>query len=147
MKQGFQERRIHSHNAIDELVASRTDLLALYSRIAGHQPFTSDREIPELFKKFCEILVDYTANAHFHLYKFIEENNERRRSVREIASLNYPKISATTDSIVQFNDKYDHGIDKIDLTSLKEDLSELGEILADRIELEDQVVRAMKEPH
>jgi len=144
VKQGPRERRVHSHNAIDELVASRTDLLALYSRIAGHQPFNSDREIPELFKSFCEILVDYTANAHFHLYKYIEENNERRRSVREIARLNYPKISATTESIVRFNDKYDHGIDKIDLELLKMDLSALGEILADRIELEDQVVQAMK---
>jgi len=147
VKKGPRERRVQSHHAIDELVASRTDLLALYSRIAGHQPFANDREIPELFKKFCEILVDYTANAHFHLYKFIAENNERRRSVREIARVNYPKISATTDSIVQFNDKYDHGIDKIDLAALKNDLSALGEILADRIELEDQVVSAMKERH
>lgn len=146
MNQHRQERRVHSHHAIDELVASRTDMLTLYSQLADHQPFVDDREIPVLFKKFCEVLVDYTANAHFHLYKYIAENNERRRAVQEIANVTYPRITETTQSIVNFNDKYDDDLDNISLESLKDDLSTLGEILADRIELEDKVVQAIKEP-
>ena len=59
----------------------------------------------------------------------------------------YPKIVRTTDMILRFNDKYEavdlmNGNSEI-LTLLDSDLSQLGETLAERIHLEDQVIGAM----
>jgi regulator of sigma D len=44
---------------------------------------------------------------------------------------------------VNFNDKYDISDHQLELDHLAEDLSQLGEELAVRIELEDQLLSAM----
>ena len=64
-------------------------------------------------------------------------------SVIVVAEKIYPRIVETTDAILRFNDKYesmslDNSVEFLDV-----DLSSLGETLAERIQLEDQVIRAM----
>ncbi len=140
------ERRVVTHNSIDDLVLTRTKLLSLYSEIATHPPQVGDAEAPELLQRFCESLIDYTAMAHFKLYQYFEEKRERRRAVLDVAQKTLPLISQCTDTILEFNDKYDHPEpieDTRKIDNLKTDLSCLGETLADRIELEDKVIRAM----
>jgi regulator of sigma D len=87
--------------------------------------------------------MDYTASAHFQLYRYIADNRERRQSVLAIAEKIYPRIVETTDVILRFNDKYesmslDNSVEFLDV-----DLSSLGETLAERIQLEDEVISAM----
>ncbi|MBL1432039.1 MAG: Rsd/AlgQ family anti-sigma factor [Gammaproteobacteria bacterium] len=140
------ERRTVTHNSIDELVITRTQLLSLYNEIATHPPQIGDAQVPELLQRFCESLIDYTAAAHFKLYQYFDENRERRRAVLDVAEKAFPRISQCTDSILDFNDKYDHPEtipDDDKLANLRTDLSCLGETLADRIELEDEVIRAL----
>ncbi len=140
------ERRIVSHNSIDDLVVTRTQLLSLYNEIATHPPEVGDIAIPEKIQRFCESLIDYTAAAHFQLYQYFDENRERRKAVIEVAEKAFPKISRCTDNILEFNDKYetlDALKDDGKIAALRDDLSYLGETLADRIELEDQVIQAM----
>ena len=48
-----------------------------------------------------------------------------------------------TDYIVKFNDKYENFAWKDQTEELAEDLSALGEMLADRIQLEDRVIQAV----
>jgi regulator of sigma D len=52
---------------------------------------------------------------------------------------------STTDSILDFNDKYDFqgNREAISLETLEQDLSRLGESIADRIELEDQLIQVL----
>lgn len=140
------ERRTVTHNSIDDLVVTRTQLLSLYNEIATHPPQIGDVEVPVILQRFCESLIDYTATAHFKLYQYFEEKRERRKAVIDVAEKAFPRISQCTDSILEFNDKYDQPEtipDGDQLSHLKTDLSILGETLADRIELEDQVIRAM----
>ncbi|PCH61400.1 MAG: Rsd/AlgQ family anti-sigma factor [Gammaproteobacteria bacterium] len=140
------ERRVITHNSIDDLVLTRTHLLSLYNEIATHPPQVGDAGMPELLQRFCESLIDYTAAAHFKLYQYFDEKRERRKSVIDVAEKAFPRISQCTDHILEFNDKYDHPElihDSNELASLRTDLSNLGETLADRIELEDKVIRAM----
>lgn len=94
-------------------------------------------------QEFCEALVDYTAGAHFQLYRFIDEGTERRTKVKEIADQVYPFIAKTTQDILDFNEKYDCEDHCDNLSHLDEDLSKLGEILADRILYEDQIIAAL----
>lgn len=139
------ERRTQSHKDIKLLVESRTNTLALLADLAGKQPFKPEHDTQELIQKFCASLIDYTATAHFQLYRHIDEDKEQRAPVQKIAGDIYPRVSETTQSILDFNDRYDceDHCDKLD--TLAEDLSKLGEQLADRIELEDQLIQVLLE--
>lgn len=137
------ERRGESLNKLHTLLDTRKETLSLYSQLAAMRPFQVDQDIQMTLQEFCEALVDYTASAHFQLYQYIEDGSERREGVKKAASKVYPSISSSTKLILDFNEKYDCG-DNEDMSNsfehLDEDLSKLGEILADRILLEDQVI-------
>ena len=81
------ERRAQSHREIGTLVESRTDTLALLGELASKQPFKPEHDTQLLLQNFCESLIDYTASAHFQLYRHIDENKERRVAVREVAEV------------------------------------------------------------
>jgi regulator of sigma D len=141
-----QERRTESHKLIDELVHTRNEMLSLFSRLIAHRPFKAqDGEIPRLVEEFCQALIDYTADAHFRLYRYIDERSERRRKIIEVANKVYPKIMNTTQAILDFNDKYETEETCDDVDDLSVDLSQLGEYLAERIELEDKVIHAFQQ--
>lgn len=137
------DRRAESQLQIKRLVDERTEMLALYSKLAATRPLTNDSDVPDLLETFCQCLIDYTADSHFRLYKYIDEKTERRRAVLQLAETIYPRILETTDAILDFNDKYDSEGD-IEITeSIEEDLSKLGVALADRIELEDKLINIL----
>ncbi|HFQ13739.1 MAG TPA: Rsd/AlgQ family anti-sigma factor [Gammaproteobacteria bacterium] len=137
------ERREASHSKLRALLESRTETLSLLNELAAMRPFKPDEEVQELLQEFCESLVDYTASAHFQLYSYIEEGTERRTSVKELAEAVYPKIAEATQHILDFNEKYDCSDQCNDLANLDGDLSRLGEILAVRIQDEDQIIELL----
>jgi regulator of sigma D len=137
------DRRSKSRDRLDALVQSRTQTLSLLTDLAGRQPFTADPEIERALRRFCEALIDYTASAHFQLYRYLADNRERREAVLAMADRVYPKIIETTDVILRFNDKYEAMSIDNSVEFLATDLSSLGECLADRIQLEDRIINAM----
>jgi len=140
------ERRAQSHRAIQKLVDHRTQMLALYGELAAHRPYTNSEKgeyIVNLLQRFCQALIDYTADAHFRLYRFVDTNKERRTSVVDVAKDVYPHIENSTQIILDFNDKYDSDEHCKNLTELENDRSKLGETLADRIEQEDRLVEVL----
>lgn len=137
------ERRYAAKTKLNTLMESRTETLSLFNQLAGLRPFKPDHEIQMALQEFCEALVDYTASAHFQLYRFIDEGTERRSKVLEIAKKVYPNIADTTQKILDFNEKYDFEDNCNSLDALDSDLSQLGETLADRILYEDQVIAAI----
>ena len=137
------ERRTSSQDQLKTLLETRTETLSLYSQLANMRPFEADREMQVMIQEFCEALVDYSASAHFQLYRYLEEKSERRTAVLEVAEQVYPRIAESTRFILDFNEKYDCEDHFDNLDGLDSDLSRLGELLADRIVLEDQVITAM----
>lgn len=140
---GGQERRGASHEKLATLVKTRTEALALFSDLVSRRPFEPDPGIDETLQEFCEALIDYTASAHFQLYRFLDSKIERRTPVLEVADEVYPDIIRTTDAILAFNDKYEKVRLKDCVDVLSEDLSRLGEALADRIQLEDRMISVL----
>jgi regulator of sigma D len=134
------ERRTRSVAMIRKLVDARMEMLSLYNALAARKPFTEKSEVAELLGEFCSALVDYTANAHFQLYRYFAENRERRGDVLQIVDRIYPRIVDITQAVLDFNDKYDTEQQRHHLERLEADLSMLGELLARRIELEDQLL-------
>lgn len=139
-KPKFERRR--SMVAIERLVNARTEVLANYALLGSMQPFNDVGAVQEILQAFCQSLVDYAASAHFQLYRFFAEKNERRQEVADVAANIYPRVLEITNVILDFNDKYDCGDHCSQLSNLGTDLSVLGEQLADRIELEDKLITA-----
>ncbi len=141
------ERRGRSREKLATLVKTRTETLSLYTELANQQPFEGDEITREALQDFCQALIDYAASAHFQLYRYISDKLERRTPVIEVAGSIYPRIAQTTDRILRFNDRYEDvdlmSCDGEVLERLSTDLSSLGETLAERIQLEDQVISAM----
>ena len=140
------ERRAQSHKEIDALVDSRTATLTILGELAAKQPLKPEHDTQVLLQHFCESLIDYTASAHFQLYRHIDEDKERRGAVRDLAEEIYAEISKSTQTILDFNDKYDCEDHCDSFGKLADDLSTLGEMLADRIELEDKLIGVMTSP-
>ena len=142
----FIERRTQSRDLIHKLVDARTNMLSLYGKLAENHPFQKEEDLKNigtLLQNFCNSLIDYTAEAHFHLYKHFADNAERRQSVKDVAEQIYSRIAEITQTIVDFNDKYTQPTASPE--ALEQDRAKLGEILADRIELEDQLINAFSD--
>lgn len=140
---GDADRRSKAREKLLTLVQSRTETLSLLTELAARQPFNTEPAMEKALRRFCEALIDYTASAHFQLYRYLADNRERRQSVLSIAERIYPRIVETTDVILRFNDKYEAMSLDNSIDFLAADLSSLGECLAERIQLEDQIISAL----
>lgn len=138
-----RERRGAVRDKLATLVQTRTEALALFNDLINRRPYRPEPEMKDALQEFCEALIDYTASAHFQLYRFLETNVERRTPVLKVADEVYPQIVRTTDAILEFNDKYEKARLEDYVDCLPEDLSRLGEALADRIMLEDRMISVL----
>ncbi len=137
------DRRIAGRGKVERLLAERREMLVLFCRVAGLDPFAGGAADDDVLRAFCQILVDYMAGAHFSLYQRIVDGSERRQAVVALAGEIYGRIEACTQTAVLFNDKYAHRDNGRDAADLHADLSVLGEALATRIELEDRLIEAL----
>lgn len=141
--QSLSERRQQTNKLVQELLDERKEVWSVYSHIAEMQPFRSDQPLEILIQQFCQVLIDYVSLAHFGIFQRLGDGSERRQRVLAVAEEIYPRLSAATEAAVQFNDTYE----KVDGDSLRktlaQDLSKLGEELAARFELEDQLIRSL----
>jgi len=143
------DRRTRLTETINSLVRLRQEMFVSYCQLAGVSTF--DRRMveqpkaqSEQLREFCQIMVDYTAMGHFEVYQRIIDGKERRVAVKEMAAKVYPGIADTTNFLVDFNDKYvDFQGSEEELDELDNDLSKLGEVIATRGDLEDQILSAL----
>ncbi len=137
------ERRINTKDLIDKLLKERQEMLVLFCQVAGLEPYHRSTSLDSALQTFCQVLIDYTAFGHFEVFGRISDGNERRTGVVRVAEEIYPDFVIASEAAVAFNDKYDVSDHALKLDHLPEDLSRLGEELAVRIELEDQLVATM----
>jgi len=135
--------RTKTEDVISKLLSERQDMLVRFCRVAGLDPFDNDEPSREMLEEFCQVLVDYSAFGHFEIYNRILSGDERRKHVLNVASTIYPKIAEATEFAVAFNDKYDALTHTEPLNHLNEDLCSLGEEIATRIDVEDQLINAL----
>jgi regulator of sigma D len=143
MNSSTPERRSGTRNIVDKLLAERQEMLVMFCRLAGMESQDEHDGEEQLLQRFCEILVDYSAFAHFEIYERIVDGLERRENVTQIARRVYPRIAEASEVAVEFNDKYDANEHPLDMHRLGQDLSRLGEELAVRIEMEDKIIAAL----
>ncbi len=138
-----ENRRKLTQEMVDKWLLERQELMVTYCQLAGLEAYPPEKPVKQLLRDFCQLLVDYIAFGHFEVYDRITSGSERRSDVVEVANRVYPRISEVTEVAVAFNDKYDTSDHKQPMGHLDDDLSNLGEELASRIEMEDQLVSAL----
>jgi regulator of sigma D len=146
--QPANDRRSRTRKEIKQLINERNEVLSLYCNLAGcggNKKVEQDNIEPQILQEFCQILIDYIATGHFELYRRITEGKEKRSDMIVLANAIYPRIEQTTQIAVDFNDMYDGGNTYTNelKCSLPKNLSRLGEELATRIELEDQLINTL----
>lgn len=136
---------------IAKLLTERQQILVLLSRL-GELKAAGVSELATVqarLQQFCQLLVDYLALGHFEVYPALEEqadDSERGRGVKRLAKALYPCLAVTTKAALAFNDRYDCQ-DHCEIhPDFWEELSQLGEIFATRIELEDRLCQAVEAP-
>lgn len=135
--------RVGTRKMINDMLEQRQRMLVLLWDLSKIKPAQTDEHSRETLDEFLSILVDYIAAGHFGLYGRIAAGNERRTPVTETAGQIYPRIADSTALSVDFAERYERANEQTLSTRLTSDLSELGEALSTRIELEDRLIRAM----
>jgi len=133
------DRRQHNQHLVSELQQERAQLWSLYFKVADLKPFVPSTETQSIMTQFSQLLIDYVSLGHFGIYEHLLSGTERREKVLTAAKGIYPEFSKTTESVIAFNDKYDDIKQNLNSSDLESDLSALGENLAKRIELEDEL--------
>lgn len=131
---------------IDRWLEERKELLVLYCSLSdrGSEDTLAEREVK--VRRFCQILVDYVSAGHFEVYEQLVKEGKEFEDLDGLALAkgHYKTIDATTEGILDFNDKYQ---ETDDLQTLESDLSTLGESLAVRFEAEDNMIKVLHTSH
>lgn len=142
---------VHS-KALPELAAklltARQESLVLYHKLAALKSRTHTEPVQQhLLQRFRQALVDYLALGPFEVFQELEEQpaDSPYCRARDLARQLYARIARTTQAALTFHDRYDSPLSPVELAALHKDLSQLGEHLATRIELEDQIVAAVRQ--
>ncbi|MFD1216913.1 MULTISPECIES: sigma D regulator [Microbulbifer] len=132
---------------IDRWLHARQLLLVSFCGLSEKKTFADDdKESETSLRELCQKLVDYVSAGHFEIYdQLIQEGQAFKdtEGLQEAKGL-YREIDATTDICVDFNDKY---LETDDLSTLVEDLSELGEALETRFSAEDRMIDTLHNAH
>lgn len=140
-----QERWGGVNEIIDRWLQERQEMLVHYCDLS--QITDDENELREQkLQRLCQILVDYISAGHFEVYdQLIKEGREfDNKSALEEANILFKAIDKTTEKVLDFNDKYQ---ETDDLETINEDLSEIGEVLANRFEAEDRMIEVLHVAH
>ena len=144
---GNEFEELSKSDAVNNWLSERNQLLIQYFRLSGVRNKNSLPDNVQI-NQFCDLLIDYVSAGHFEVYEQLVHACETHgpNSIKLLKQL-YPEISQTTDIVVNFNDKYSHFSEDSALHHLDNDLSVLGEAIAKRVELEDNLIDTLRSKH
>ena len=130
-----------SSKTIDNWLGERKQLLILYCQLAGVN-YQSVHALPDAAEvnEFCALLMDYLSVGHFEVYEMLVNDDEGGQALKQRV---FPLISQTTDQALDFNDQFGAGFTTENAKVFEDAVTRLGEALADRFELEDQLIQHM----
>ena len=132
---------------IDRWLQERQDMLVQFCDLSEGLDFElNEVEAGHKLSKLCQIMMDYVSAGHFEVYEqLIKESQELNDTdALKQADILFDKIDKTTDAVLDFNDKYQ---ETDDLSTINADLSRIGENLATRFEIEDQMIDVLHTSH
>ncbi len=135
------------NDIVDRWLQERQELLVGYCGLSEVKSFDENNsDHTQKIRHFCQTLMDYISAGHFEVYdQLIKEGRDfDDKDALEAASKPYEIIDATTEKLLDFNDKYQ---ETDDLSSLANDLSQIGQQLESRFEAEDKMIAILHVSH
>jgi len=138
-----------SLTAIDNWLEERQQLIVCYCKLAALPPFDKEnagQQLPEQQQilHFCQLLMDYLSAGHFEVYdQIVSQCAVNGPHSKALAEALCPKIAASTDLALEFNDKFADEAANQTLSSFDADLSRLGQALEERFGLEDELIQTL----
>lgn len=130
---------------IDRWLKERQELLVQYCELSEAASGAQTVVLREQLEQLCDILVDYVSAGHFEVYEqLMNEAREFNDGGVELAARLYPKIQETTEVTLSFNERFEADRTQEELAN---DLSQLGEALETRFELEDYLIERLHTVH
>ena len=131
-----------TNKLVDHWLQVRKHLLVSYYNLVGIKP--GKESYTELNEKalddFCHNLVDYLSAGHFSIYERINSEMEGNSPLLAATQI-YPQLEANTQQIMSYYDSnLENAIDDDNCLEFQEALSGIGEALAARFTLEDQLI-------
>ncbi|TGN38059.1 sigma D regulator [Marinobacter confluentis] len=147
--QNARERWGGVSELIDRWLKERQELLVHYCDLSGTTDFSQTDVLYQKFVRLCEVLVDYVSAGHFEIYEqLIQEAREFDDGGIELAAKVYPRIEKTTETALNFNDQLNgQSVTEDQARALFQQLSELGETLETRFEMEDFLIEHLHNAH
>ncbi len=141
-----QERWGGVSEIIDRWLDERKELLVDYCELSNAVQNAESDNQGGMLRKLCQIMVDYVSAGHFEVYEQLMQEAKEFDDTEglRVAGGLYKTIDATTELILDFNDKYQ---ETDDLDTLNTDLSKVGEWLATRFEAEDRMIEVLHVAH
>ncbi|NTS78598.1 sigma D regulator [Catenovulum sp. SM1970] len=140
-----------ANKVIDSWLEERQEWLVRYCQLAGLPPFEKNSSaIPAQteVQAFCQVMMDYLSAGHFEVYDQVVSKCEVNGGASlELAQKLTPKISASTDTALNFNDKYAEKVNEEDCANFDQDLSNLGQAMEERFEFEDELIHTLFHKH
>jgi len=100
-----------------------------------------------VLKRLCQVLMDYYALWQFEIHDHLLKNGPfYTRALIELQQAS-DILDQSRSIAVAFNDKYDFERGTLSTGRLEDDLSVLGEEIAQQIGAEDRIIHAMGKPH
>jgi len=132
---------------ITQWLEDRKELLVVFNELCNLKSHNLKKDgriwLEEDLKELCRILVCYVNTGQFELFdkmiSEIEQQDPQKNSLNKIIT---NKLLFSTLTALDFKDKYE---DKPNLSTLKKDLSQLGEVIAQRLEWEDALIDAFNQ--
>ena len=118
----------------------RQELIIQFNTLCQLRPFLSGKDTSYLegsLITFCQLLLDYMSMGHFQMFEKLLANIENTTTTADIQKAKFEALKDTTLSALTFSDNYSS---KFKIERLERDLSQLGEELALRFDLEDDLI-------
>ncbi|HBV76196.1 MULTISPECIES: sigma D regulator [Vibrio] len=140
-----------SSDVIDHWLDTRQRLIVEYCKLAALKPSSQKVALtqlpsPQELQNFCQHVVDYISEGHFKIYDMVMQKWQATGfSPTDEIDQTYFKIVTTTEPLLNYTDNYAEVDTEDELEDFDADLSQIGEVLEERFELEDQLIQMIAE--
>lgn len=140
--ESLTERLGGSNELVDHWFHVRKQLLVAYYNLVGIKPGKESfvRLSEKALDDFCQSLMDYLSAGHFNIYERILCGMERNHPLSPATKI-YPQLEANTLQIMEYYDSsLENAINHDNCIEFQQALSGIGEALAARFALEDELI-------
>jgi regulator of sigma D len=135
-----EQQSRHLRRALDELLTERKQLLTVFCQAAAVNQKAGEERHGQLFKRLCQLLMDYAALWQFEIHDVLLQSAEAHAAAVQALKLHQPAIRQAADTALDFNDSFDASTPENQIQNMDSLLSSLGESLANRFEAEDHIL-------